>query len=1163
MLLNHLRKALACLSAGALLATCVPAGVLAAEPLETFTCDGVTYTVTSAQEVSVGAQLEAGTAFAAAGGDVRIPAEVNGYTVTGVTPYAFSSGTAGAPITSLSLPATVTTIGANAFQCCTELASVSFGTNAALQAIGAYAFYGCSKLTAIEIPAQVTSIGRYGFANCPSLSSLAFQDPAAPEPPLTCSEGAFCLSSSLKGSLETVTLPARLTAVADYLFSSQDALRQVQCAGGSLSRIGTYAFYTCTALETLTIPALTTSYTKIGANALVGLNSLKTLVFLGDEDYSLSKSSFGYASNVVDTNTGNKVTRYPSIETIVYYGTHNSDIAYSNPTVYQAVYYYSSREEAEAQANPLDHAVIRADVPLKDVAANASGSDARGPYLLEGRLPDAGSGRVWHYAGADASSYATTRLDAFPVPATNLSYGTLLLEHDTFTYDAQPVNITCTGLLAPSGAAIADYQLSVTDAAGAALALDAVTAVGTYTVSATAPGFSGAATTTVTIEPHACAVTRASGTVGNSMPVHMADTAFSSEDTDTVILVDASALVLGAAAGGLAGVRDALIIATDDDVLSLEALRNLKSLQPESVFLLGIEDADGVTAAIEGALGAGVSVTNAFTAATPALTAYNLYQRTVSAGYWRGQGTALVASSADKPGAVVAGAYAYGAKAPVFLTEGDGSLPATVAQALAGGFENVVLVGEAARNASPLGAQLAAAGYQGSLATWQADDAYQLCAQVMRQRIDAGAIGLDGVTFVNPNDLSSAITAISTCGRLGAPLLFADETAAGLHALETLVAPRRYEVERAFVFGTRDLLPEQFFDRLQRLWSTGAATDLSLGTMALERQSYAYDGSLTLPIATVRDAGGATLTAGTDYTLSYYFDRTDRRVLASSACPGAGTYTVIATGTGAYTGSCSARFSIVGTSLSSVTLTLEATSCAVTGSKVKPAVTARHAGSTLTEGSDFAVAYENNVAPGTATAVVTGLGAYTGSVRLPYAIEKPSVAAAAVTFAKRTFNYTGKALRPSPTVTLGGTTLQEGTDYTLSYSSNVRPGTARVTVTGCGSYAGSAQGTFTIAFSGPKGTKVKNVKRVKKRAKVTWKAQTSLTTGYQIQYSTKASLKNAKTKKVSGAKKTSVTVKGLKQKKTYYFRICTYTKIGSKTYRSAWSAVRKAPAKGK
>ena len=155
--------------------------------------------------------------------------------------------------------------------------------------------------------------------------------------------------------------------------------------------------------------------------------------------------------------------------------------------------------------------------------------------------------------------------------------------------------------------------------------------------------------------------------------------------------------------------------------------------------------------------------------------------------------------------------------------------------------------------------------------------------------------------------------------------------------------------------------------------------------------------------------------------------------------------------------------------------------------------------------------------------------------------------------------YTGKAVRQSPVLTVGGTTLKAGTDYKLTYKNNKNVGTATLTVTGAGSY----QGTYTVTFKiNPKGTKLKRVKAKKKSSVVTWKTlkakmSKKKITGYQIQYSTSSKFKAAKIKKIKGAAKTKITIKKLKSKKKYSFRIRTYMKVGKKTYYSAWSKTKK------
>ena len=63
------------------------------------------------------------------------------------------------------------------------------------------------------------------------------------------------------------------------------------------------------------------------------------------------------------------------------------------------------------------------------------------------------------------------------------------------------------------------------------------------------------------------------------------------------------------------------------------------------------------------------------------------------------------------------------------------------------------------------------------------------------------------------------------------------------------------------------------------------------------------------------------------------------------------------------------------------------------------------------------------------------------------------------------YSYTGKEITPDPTVKLSGKCLISGTDYTVSYSGNKKPGTATVTITGTGAYTGQATATFQIRDS--------------------------------------------------------------------------------------------------
>lgn len=69
-----------------------------------------------------------------------------------------------------------------------------------------------------------------------------------------------------------------------------------------------------------------------------------------------------------------------------------------------------------------------------------------------------------------------------------------------------------------------------------------------------------------------------------------------------------------------------------------------------------------------------------------------------------------------------------------------------------------------------------------------------------------------------------------------------------------------------------------------------------------------------------------------------------------------------------------------------------------------------------------------------------------------------------LTLSFSSLTYTGSSIQATgATLTVGGTTLTEGTDYTLSYSDNVKVGTATATATGIGACTGSLKTTFDIA----------------------------------------------------------------------------------------------------
>ena len=179
--------------------------------------------------------------------------------------------------------------------------------------------------------------------------------------------------------------------------------------------------------------------------------------------------------------------------------------------------------------------------------------------------------------------------------------------------------------------------------------------------------------------------------------------------------------------------------------------------------------------------------------------------------------------------------------------------------------------------------------------------------------------------------------------------------------------------------------------------------------------------------------------------------------------------------------------------------------------------------------------------------------------------------AATPKLSKTVYTYNGKVQKPTVTVKdSAGKQLKSVTDYTVTYPKGRKAvGRYGVQVKLQGRYKGTRTVYFTIQ---PKGTTVSKVTAGKKKITVTWKKQSTQTTGYQIQYSTASNFKNAKTVTVGKNSTTKKTITGLKSGKKYYVRVRTYktVKSGNKStkYYSAWSkskntgSAKKAAPKG-
>ena len=156
------------------------------------------------------------------------------------------------------------------------------------------------------------------------------------------------------------------------------------------------------------------------------------------------------------------------------------------------------------------------------------------------------------------------------------------------------------------------------------------------------------------------------------------------------------------------------------------------------------------------------------------------------------------------------------------------------------------------------------------------------------------------------------------------------------------------------------------------------------------------------------------------------------------------------------------------------------------------------------------------------------------------------------------FTYNGKVQKPKVTVKYGNKALP-ASNYELTWSKGcLNPGTYKVTARMKGKYTGTLTASFKIK---PKGTVLKKLTPGSKKITVSWKKQSKMITGYQIQYSLKSNFKKAKTVTVKGAGKTRKVIKKLKKGKKYFVRIRTYKTAGGKKYYSSWSKTKRVKVK--
>ena len=187
---------------------------------------------------------------------IEIPASVET-----IGSSAFSGCTS---LTAIEIPASVTTIGTAAFKGCSSLTTVTFEKGSQLKTIGGgysgssyYGAFSDCPITSIEIPASVTTIGTAAFKGCSSLTTVTFEKGSQLKTigggSYSDYYGAFC---QLK-NLMTVDMSActQVETIEKYAFYGDSELRLFKIGTETTPTCGNYAFYGINPYSVLKVPS--------------------------------------------------------------------------------------------------------------------------------------------------------------------------------------------------------------------------------------------------------------------------------------------------------------------------------------------------------------------------------------------------------------------------------------------------------------------------------------------------------------------------------------------------------------------------------------------------------------------------------------------------------------------------------------------------------------------------------------------------------------------------------------------------------------------------------------------------------------------------------------------------------------------------------------------
>lgn len=216
-----------------------------------------------------------------------------------------------------------------AFQNCASVTGITIPDS--VTTIGAYAFYGCSRLTSISLGNGITSIGETAFYNCEKLQYNLYDNAKY----LGNSQNPYLLLVEAKDRyITSCTFHSDTKLINSFAFDGCTNLTSVAITN-SVMTVGTYAFRDCRSMTSLIIG---NGVKSIGDSAFSGCSEL-TGITISDSVTAIGASAFSNCSKLQSVNIGKGVTTigtsaFGNCSSLKYFDVNYYNTAYSNDGYY-------------------------------------------------------------------------------------------------------------------------------------------------------------------------------------------------------------------------------------------------------------------------------------------------------------------------------------------------------------------------------------------------------------------------------------------------------------------------------------------------------------------------------------------------------------------------------------------------------------------------------------------------------------------------------------------------------------------------------------------------------------------------------------------------------------------------------------------------------------